>query len=226
MSFQAALTLFILCLITGNSALLFHGDNIPGQTTTLGPLGKDATLSLLVKIFLDLEARVRSQEQEIQTLKNQKVSDDNVTANTLNKLMSEYIDIKTAFGLIKQEFDRNNNQTGLQTLKTRLDNMAQSVRYLTLSLQGHEIHNEEMNMTIHRELNHLNAKLVNEIQALHKEIMNLTNIESADINRLEAILSVHQTNLYYIGIGNGNISADSSSQCFELVTKCRGLFIK
>lgn len=104
--------------------------------------------------------------------------------------------------------------------------MAQSVRYLTLALQGHEIHNEEMNMTIHRELNHLNAKLVNEIQALHKEIMNLTNIESADINRLEAILSVHQTNLYYIGIGNGNISADSSSQCFELVTKCRGLFIK
>lgn len=144
---------------------------------------------------LDLEARVRSQEQEIQTLKNQKASDDNVTANKLNKLMSEYIDIKTAFGLIKQEFDRNNNQTGLQTLKTRLDNMAQSVRYLTLSLHGHEIHNEEMNMTIHRELNHLNAKLVNEIQALHKEIMNLTNIESADINRLEAILSVHQTNL-------------------------------
>lgn len=196
MSFQAALTLFILCIITGNSALLFHGDNIPGQTTTLGPLGKDATLSLLVKNVLDLEARVRSQEQEIQMLKNQKASDDNVTAITLNKLMSEYIDIKTAFGLIKQDFDRNNNnQTGLQTLKTRLDNMAQSVRYLTLSLQGHEIHNEEMNMTIHREFNHLNAKLVNEIQALHKEVMNLTNIESADINRLEAILSVHQTNL-------------------------------
>lgn len=110
--------------------------------------------------------------------------------------MSEYIDIKTAFGLIKQEFDRNNNQTGLQTLKTRLDNMAQSVRYLIniVSTRSRD-HNEEMNKTIHRELNHLNAKLVNEIQALHKEIMNLTNIESADINRLEAILSVHQTNL-------------------------------
>lgn len=117
MAFQAALTLFILCIITSNSALLFHGDNIPGKTTTLGPLGKDAYLSLLVKTVLDLEARVKSQEQEIQTLKNQKASEDNVTANTLNKLMSEYIDMKTAFGLIKQEFDRNNNQTGLQTLK-------------------------------------------------------------------------------------------------------------
>lgn len=77
--------------------------------------------------------------------------------------------------------------------------MARSVRYLTLSLQGHEIHDEEMNMTIYREFNHLNAKLVNEIQVLHKEIMNLTNIESADTNRLEAILSVHQTNLTTLG---------------------------
>lgn len=76
MSYQAALTLFILCIITRNSALLFHGDNKPGQNTTLGPLGEDVTLAFLLKTVLDLEARVKSQEQEIQTLKNQKVSDD------------------------------------------------------------------------------------------------------------------------------------------------------
>lgn len=170
MSFKAALTLVVLCTITGNSALLFHGDNIPGQTTTLGPLGKDATLSLLVKNVLDLEARVRSQEQEIQTLKNQKVSDDNVSANTLNKLMSKYIDMTTAFVLMKQEFNRNNNQTGLQTLKTRLDTIAQSVRYLTLSQQ-----------------------------ILHEEIQNFTNTKSADIYQLEALLSEQQANVTTMG---------------------------
>lgn len=49
--------------------------------------------------------------------------------------MSEYKDIKTSFGVIKQEFDQNKNQTGLLALKTRLDNMAKSIRYLTISLQ-------------------------------------------------------------------------------------------
>lgn len=169
----------MLCIIADNSALLFHGDYIPGQTTTLGPLGKDAYLSLLVKTVLDLEARVKSQEQEIQTLKTKKASEDNVTANTLNKLMSQYIDTKTAFELMKQEFDRNNNQTGLQTLKTRLDTMAQSVRYLTLSLQSHEVHDEEKNKTIYREFEQINNKL-NEIQNVH----NHTVSEFKDIHDL------------------------------------------
>lgn len=186
MAVPTILTLFILCFTTHNSALLFHGDNIPRQSTTIGPLGKDATLSLLVQEVLDLKAQVKTQEQEIQTLKNQKASENNVTASTVNKLMLEYIDIKTAFGVIKQAFDQNNNQTGLLALKARLDNMAQSIRYLTLSLQGHEIHDEETNKTIYQEFEHLNARLVNENQVLHEEILNLTNIESSEIRRLEA----------------------------------------
>lgn len=71
----------------------------------------------------------------MQTLKIQQVSVDNATRNTVHKLMSEYKDIKTSFGVIKQGFDQNNNQTGLLVLKTRLDNMAKSIRYLTISLQ-------------------------------------------------------------------------------------------
>lgn len=176
------LTLVILCSIAQNSALLFHGDHNPGQATTIGPLGKDVTLSLLVNDFLDLKARVISQEHEIQILKYQRASEDNVTAGTVNKLMSEYVDIKAAFGLIKQEFDQNNNQTGLQALKARQDNMAQSIRYLTLSLQGHEMHDEETNRTIYHEIGQLNSELVNENHVLHEEILNLTNRESAEFN--------------------------------------------
>lgn len=187
MAVHALLMLFILCFITHNSALLFHGDSILGQTTTLGPLGKDATLSLLVQEVLELKARVKSQEIEIQTLKVQQISVNNGTASSVNKLMSEYIDIKTSFGVIKQEFEQNNNQTGLLALKARLDNIAQSIRYLTLSLQGHEIKDEETNKTTNRKFEHLNTKLVNELQVLHEEILNLTNVKSADIHQLEAV---------------------------------------
>lgn len=206
MSYQAALTLFILCIITSNSALLFHGDNKPGQNTTLGPLGEDVTLAFLLKTVLDLEARVKSQEQEIQTLKNQKVSDDNVTANTFNKLITEYKDMETALGVIKQEFDRNNNQTGLQTLKARQDNMTQSIRYLTLStLQGHEVHDEETNKTMYLEFEHLNNKLMNEIQNLHnstvsvsksKDIHNLLTAQQGTISTLRSQLTSLQRELH------------------------------
>lgn len=85
--------LFVLCFIANNWTLLFHGDTIPGQTTTLGPLEKDAYLSLLVQGVLELKARVKSQELEIQTLKAQQESVDNGTTSTVNTLMSEYIGI-------------------------------------------------------------------------------------------------------------------------------------
>lgn len=196
MAITVLLVVFPVCFIASNSALLFHGDNIPGHTTTLGPLGKDAYLSLLVQEVLDLKAQVNSQQQEIQSLKIQKVSEENATANTVNKLMSEYIDIKSSFGIIKHEFDQNNNQTGLLALKARIDNMAQSIRYLTLSLRGHGIQDEETNKTIYREFKHLNAKLLSENQVLHEEIQNLTYIESAEIHRIEV---VQQTKLTTLG---------------------------
>ncbi|XP_052693398.1 deleted in malignant brain tumors 1 protein-like [Crassostrea angulata] len=189
------LTIFILCFFSHNYALLFHGDNIPGHSTTNGPIGKETTLSLLMQEILDLKAQDKSQEQEIQTLKNQTLSKDNVTASTVNKLASEYMDMKNAFGLMKQKIDQNNSQTELQTLKSRLDTIAQSIRYLTLSLQSHEIHDEETNMTIYREFEHLNSKLMNENQKLHEEILNLTNIESSDIQRLETIQQTTFTSL-------------------------------
>lgn len=68
------LTIFILCFFSHNYALLFHGDNIPGHSTTNGLIGKETTLSLLMQEILDLKAQDKCQEQEIQTLKNQTLS--------------------------------------------------------------------------------------------------------------------------------------------------------
>lgn len=102
------LMLFFTCVITNNVALLLDGDINPGHTTTLGPLGKDATLSLLVQEVLDLKARVKSQEQEIQTLKTQQA---------------------TLGGL-----SQTSNQTSLLALQTKLDNMQQNVNSLMLNM--------------------------------------------------------------------------------------------
>lgn len=116
------------------------------------PQGKDATLSLLVQEVLELKTRVKNQEQKIQMLKNQTAYENRATASTVNKLMSEYIDINTSFGVIKQEFDQNNNKTGLLALKTRLENIAKSIRYLIISQQDHEIHKNATNMTVYLEI--------------------------------------------------------------------------
>lgn len=102
------LTLFFTCVITHNFALLLNGDIIPGHTTTLGPLGKDVTLSLLVQEVLDLKARVKSQEQEIQSLKTQQAT----------------------LGVLGQ----TSNQTSLLALQTKLDNMQQNVNSLMLNM--------------------------------------------------------------------------------------------
>lgn len=73
-----------------------------------GALGKDATLSLLVQEFFYLKARVKSQEQEIQTLKTQQA---------------------TLGGL-----SQTSNQTSLLALQTKLDNMQQNVNSLMLNM--------------------------------------------------------------------------------------------
>lgn len=95
--------------------------------------------------------------------------------------------------------DRNNNQTGLQALKARQDNMAQSIRFLTLSLQGHEVHDEKTNKTIYREFEHMNNKLMNEIQNLHNstesDIQDFFTAQQGNISTLRSELASLQTEL-------------------------------
>lgn len=166
----------LLSFMTYNCAFLLEMDNVTEHTTTPGPLGKDDTLSLLVQEVLDLKSRVKSQEREIQMMKNQQVSNDNVINTTVRKM----------------------------------DSMATSIRYLTLSLQGHEIHNEETNMTVYKELYRINSKLLdlgnlsnskNEIlmsglQLLTKRIDNLTFTETLDIQKQKIELAGKLTGIY------------------------------
>lgn len=166
----------LLSFMTYICAFLLEMDNVTKHTTTPGPLGKDDTLSLLVQEVLDLKSRVKSQEREIQMMKNQQVSNDNVINTTVRKM----------------------------------DSMATSIRYLTLSLQGHEIHNEETNMTVYKELYRINSKLLdlgnlsnskNEIlmsglQLLTKRIDNLTFTETLDIQKQKIEVAGKLTGIY------------------------------
>ena len=199
MDVQGIIAFLLISCAAQSTALLFHGDGVQAQATTMGPLGKDATLSLLVQEVLDLKTKVRSQEQEIQTLKGHQTFENNLTTSTLNQLMSEFVDIKMSFGIIKQEFDQTNNLTGLQVITKRLDNMAQSIRYLTLSQQVHEIHFEETNRTLNQELDELNATLASlkrdqdsTSRTLSKEVLNVDHLEDLhllDISTLNTSIS-------------------------------------
>ncbi|XP_061169484.1 uncharacterized protein LOC133178812 [Saccostrea echinata] len=162
-------------LFPKNKCLLFHGDNENVQSTTIGPLGRDATLSLLVQEVLDLKAKVKVQEQEIQTLKNKQKVDSNVTYSTVNQLMSKFLDLTSSFGVIKQDFEQLNNLTGLQVITQRLSHMEHSIRYLTLSLNGNEMKDEIINNTIFLELSSLNRKQ-NNIQ-IEQDILNTTLVQ-------------------------------------------------
>ena len=205
MDVQGIIAFLLISCAAQSTALLFHGDGVQSQATTMGPLGKDATLSLLVQEVLDLKTKVRGQEQEIQTLKGHQTFENNLTTSTLNQLMSEFVDIKLAFGIIKQEFDQTNNLTGLQAIMKRLDNMAHSIRYLTLSQQVHEIHFEENNRTLSQELDELNATLASlqrdqdsTNRTLMKEILNLNHLEDhhrLDISTLNTSISTLESNI-------------------------------
>lgn len=110
MAVLAVLALFFLCNILHNSALLFHGDNNPGHTTTLGPLGKDATLSLLIQEVMDLKARVKNQEQVIQTLKAELAFKNNITSNIVDKLAAFRTEWDTTNLTLMQDFQDLNNK--------------------------------------------------------------------------------------------------------------------
>ena len=60
MAFKEVIALSFMCFLEHNAALLFHGESNPGPVTTLGPLGTDATLSVLVIEVFDLK-EVRNQ---------------------------------------------------------------------------------------------------------------------------------------------------------------------
>ena len=201
MLFKKVVALVFMNCMVQNTAFLVQGDGDPFQASTPGPVGGDTMLPLLLKEMLDLKGQVQNQEQEIRKLKS---LENNVTTNTLNQLMSEFVDLKHSFGIIKHEFDQTNNLTGLQKITDRLDNMAQTIQHLTLIQQVHEIHFEETNRTVYRELDSLNTTLAGLLtdqdstnRTLMEEVSNSVHLQ--DIHRLDVDISTLRTSIATLG---------------------------
>ena len=129
MAFKEVIALSFMCCFAQNTALLFHGDSNQGQVTTLGPLGADATLSVLVKEVLDLKEEVRNQAQEIQTLKALHTFGNNVTVGPLVQHMSEDIH-RLDVDLSKQNRTIAAIGSNLTAVQTSLQSVDKTIDYL------------------------------------------------------------------------------------------------
>lgn len=129
MAFKEVIALSFMCCLAHNTALLFHGDNNPGQVTTLGPLGTDATLSVLVKEVLNLKEEVRNQAQEIQSLKGLHTFGNNVTVGPIVQHMSEDIH-RLDVDLSKQNRTIVAMGSNLTAVQTSLQSVNEKIDYL------------------------------------------------------------------------------------------------
>ena len=129
MAFKEVIALSFMCCLAQNTALLFHGDNNPGQVTTLAPLGGDATLSVLVKEVLNLKEEVRNQAQEIQTLQALHTFGNNVTVGPIVQHMSEDIH-RLDVDLSKQNRTIAAMESNLTAVQTSLQSVDKTIDYL------------------------------------------------------------------------------------------------
>ena len=129
MAFKEVIALSFMCFFAQNTALLFHGDNNPGQVTTLAPLGGDATLSVLVKDVLNLKEEVRNQAQEIQTRKALHTFGNNVTVGPIVQHMSEDIH-RLDVDLSKENRTILAMGSNLTAVQTSLQSVNEKIDYL------------------------------------------------------------------------------------------------
>nr|XP_022312051.1 scavenger receptor cysteine-rich type 1 protein M130-like [Crassostrea virginica] len=129
MAFKEVIALSFIGFFAQNTAFLIHGDSNQGHVTTLGPLGTDATLSVLLKEVFDLKEEVRNQAQEIQTLKALHTFGNNVTSGPLIQQMSEDIH-RLDVDLSKQNRTILAMGSNLTAVQTSLQSVNEKIDYL------------------------------------------------------------------------------------------------
>ena len=129
MAFKEVIALSFMGFFAQNTAFLIHGDSNQGHVTTLGPLGGDASLSVLVKEVLNLKEEVRNQAQEIQTLKALHTFGNNVTVGPIVQHMSEDIH-RLDVDLSKQNRTILAMGSNLTAVQTSLQSVNEKIDYL------------------------------------------------------------------------------------------------
>lgn len=180
----------IIAMLFGDGkSLLFHNDGYPTTPTPVGPLGLEATVSLLVqeinRMNADMkiqETKLKDQEKEITDLKKMLGVSNTTTASTMQLLLNELKTLNLTVSSLRTDLYLINHSSGTQIILEKVNNIAQSVRYLTLSLQDQETKIEATNSSLYQEINQLNSKL----GVLSVGVTSLNSTEKSDIAYLQS----------------------------------------
>lgn len=233
-----ALVLVVMFFGEGKS-LLFHNDGYPTTPTPVGPLGLEATVSLLVqeinRMNADMktqETKLKDQEKEITDLKMMLGVSNTTTTSTLQHLLNELNNLNLTVSSLRTDLDLINHSSGTQIILEKVNNIAQSVRYLTLSLHDQETKIESNNRSIHQEVGQLKTKL----GVLSIDIASLNSTEKSDnahlqlqITSLKSLVASLQTETSSLNSHVTNLESTSSSlqsTSFQLTSKMNSLELR
>lgn len=186
-----AIVLVVMFFGEGKS-LLFHNDGYPTTPTPVGPLGLEATVSLLVqeinRMNADMktqETKLKDQEKEITDLKMMLGVSNTTTTSTMQHLLNELNNLNLTVSSLRTDLDLINHSSGTQIILEKVNNIAQSVRYLTLSLHDQETKIEANNRSLHQEVDQLKTKL----GSISLGVASLNSTEKSDISHLQSNLT-------------------------------------
>lgn len=173
-------------------SLIFHNDGYPTTPTPVGPLGLEATVSLLVqeinRMNADMktqETKLKDQEKEITDLKMMLGVSNTTTTSTMQHLLNELNNLNLTVSSLRTDLDLINHSSGTQIILEKVNNIAQSVRYLTLSLHDQETKIEANNRSLHQEVDQLKTKL----GSISLGVASLNSTEKSDISHLQSNLT-------------------------------------
>lgn len=185
-----ALLLVVVFFDEGKS-LLFHNNGYPTTSTPVGPLGLEATVSLLVQEINRMNVDMKAQVKEIVDLKMMLSVSNSTSTSTIQHLLDELKTLNSTVSSIRTDLDLINHSSGTQIILQKVNNIAQSVRYLTLSLQDQETKIEANNRSLHKEVYQLKSNL----GALSLGVASLNSTEISDIADLQSHLTTAKSSV-------------------------------
>lgn len=129
---------------------------------------------------------MKAQEKEIVDLKMMLGVSNSTSTSTIQHLLDELKTLNSTVSSLRTDLDLINHSSGTQIILQKVNNIAQSVRYLTLSLHDQETKIESNNRSFHQEVDQLKTKL----GALSLGVASLDSTEKSDVYNIQSQLTL------------------------------------